>query len=455
MAAPTYAVIGAGPMGLACARNLQRAGLDFVGLELHADVGGLWDIDNPHSTMYDSAHLISSRRMTEFAEFPMRESVAAYPHHREVHDYLSAYADHFDLRRHYEFGTRVLEATPDGNGWRLVTEHDGVRAERWFDGLLVASGTLHTPHLPELPGDFAGEVLHSADYRSAEVFEGKRVLVVGCGNSGADIAVDAVHRAERVDLSVRRGYHFLPKFIAGRPVDTLGGRLRLPRGLKQRVDAALIRAAAGRPSDFGLPDPDYRLYESHPVVNSLVLHHLGHGDITARRDIAAIDGHTVRFGDGEQGDYDLILLATGYELDYPFLDRSLLNWPDDADAPRLYLNVFHPERDNLFMMGMVEAAGLGWEGRNQQARLVAGYLRHRRAGSAAAAAFDQVRRMRAAERVDGGYDYLRLARMAYYVNKTAYLGAIDRHLVDLDPDGAPYPPSGAPSSLRAPAAAAT
>ena len=102
-----YAVIGAGPMGLATARNLQKQNLPFVGYELHDDVGGLWDIDNPHSTMYESAHLISSKRMTEFREFPMDDRVATYPHHREMKRYFHQYAEHFDLRRHYRFGTRV------------------------------------------------------------------------------------------------------------------------------------------------------------------------------------------------------------------------------------------------------------------------------------------------------------------------------------------------------------
>ncbi|ANH37793.1 putative oxidoreductase CzcO [Nocardioides dokdonensis FR1436] len=433
-----YAVIGAGPMGLACVRNLARAGLPVTGIELHTDVGGLWDIENPHSTMYDSAHLISSRHMTEFAEHPMDDAGAAYPHHREVRDYLAGYADRFDLRRHYELGTRVVSARPHAHGWELVTEHDGAQRTRVFEGLLVASGTLHTPRVPGLPGEFTGTVLHSSQYRSPSAFTDQRVLVVGCGNSGADIAVDAVHHARSVDLSVRRGYHFLPKFVAGRPIDTLGGKLRLPRAVKQRVDAALIRALVGRPSDYGLPDPDYRLYESHPVVNSLVLHHLGHGDITARRDIAAIEGRRVTFGDGESAEYDVLLLATGYELDYPFLDRSDLAWPADADAPQLYLNVFHPERDDLFVMGMVEATGLGWEGRNQQALLVARYLAHRRAGTGATAALDRARRERSREREDGGYHYLPLARMAYYVDKQTYLDALSAHLEELpaDPVGA-------------------
>ncbi|NLC00835.1 Predicted flavoprotein CzcO associated with the cation diffusion facilitator CzcD [Halopseudomonas formosensis] len=427
-----YAIIGAGPMGLASARNLQKLGIPFIGFEQHSDVGGLWDIDNPHSTMYDSAHLISSKRMTEFAEFPMDDSVAPYPHHSEMRRYFHDYASHFQLRRHYEFNTRVIELTPDGDGWMLLSERDGVQQRRRFDGVLIANGTLHKPNIPGLPGQFSGELMHSADYRSPEVFKGKRVLLVGCGNSGADIAVDAVHHAASVDISLRRGYYFLPKFVRGRPIDTLGGKRRLPRPLKQRIDAAMIRMILGKPSDYGLPDPDYRMYESHPVVNSLILHHLGHGDITPRRDIAAIDGHRVRFADGASAEYDLILQATGYQLDYPFIERRHLNWPESEDAPQLYMNIFHPQYDNLFMMGMIEATGLGWEGRNQQARLVALYLHHRQAGSQAVAALDQARQNRAGERLDGGYRYIKLARMAYYVNKEVYLAALHRHIAELE-----------------------
>lgn len=427
-----YAIIGAGPMGLASARNLQKLGIPFIGFEQHSDVGGLWDIDNPHSTMYESAHLISSKRMTEFAEFPMDDSVAPYPHHSEMRRYFHDYASHFQLRRHYEFNTRVIELTPDGDGWMLLSERDGVQQRRRFDGVLIANGTLHKPNIPGLPGQFSGELMHSADYRSPEVFKGKRVLLVGCGNSGADIAVDAVHHAASVDISLRRGYYFLPKFVRGRPIDTLGGKRRLPRPLKQRIDAAMIRMILGKPSDYGLPDPDYRMYESHPVVNSLILHHLGHGDITPRRDIAAIDGHRVRFADGASAEYDLILQATGYQLDYPFIERRHLNWPESEDAPQLYMNIFHPQYDNLFMMGMIEATGLGWEGRNQQARLVALYLHHRQAGSQAVAALDQARQNRAGERLDGGYRYIKLARMAYYVNKEVYLAALHRHIAELE-----------------------
>lgn len=422
-----YAIIGAGPMGLCTARHLKKQGIDFVGFELHSDVGGLWDIDNPHSTMYHSAHLISSKGTTEFSEFPMRANVAPYPHHSEMRRYFRDYAGHFRLYEHYQFDTRVVKLERLTQGWRLTSERGGEQREWHFEGVLIANGTLHTPNLAQLPGDFQGELLHSSAYKRADIFADKRVLVVGCGNSACDIAVDAVHRAASVDLSVRRGYYFLPKFILGKPTDTFGGAIRLPRRLKQTIDGLLVRALVGKPSQYGLPDPDYRLYESHPVMNSLVLHHIGHGDIRPHGDIRAVSGHCVTFANGEQAEYDLILMATGYRLDYPFIARSELNWPEDAGAPQLYLNVFHPEHDDLFMLGMVEASGLGWQGRDEQAELVALYIRQLQAGSPAAQALRRTIRAQAGQRLDGGYQYLQLERMAYYVHKDSYRRRIAEH----------------------------
>lgn len=422
-----YAIIGAGPMGLCTARHLKKQGIDFVGFELHSDVGGLWDIDNPHSTMYHSAHLISSKGTTEFSEFPMRANVAPYPHHSEMRRYFRDYAGHFRLYEHYQFDTRVVKLERLAQGWRLTSERGGEQREWHFEGVLIANGTLHTPNLAQLPGDFQGELLHSSAYKRADIFADKRVLVLGCGNSACDIAVDAVHRAASVDLSVRRGYYFLPKFILGKPTDTFGGAIRLPRRLKQTIDGLLVRALVGKPSQYGLPDPDYGLYESHPVMNSLVLHHIGHGDIRPRGDIRAVSGHCVTFANGEQAEYDLILMATGYRLDYPFIARSELNWPEDAGAPQLYLNVFHPEHDDLFMLGMVEASGLGWQGRDEQAELVALYIRQLQAGSPAAQALRRTIRTQACQRLDGGYQYLQLERMAYYVHKDSYRRRIAEH----------------------------
>lgn len=426
---PTHeqiALIGAGPSGLAGARNLRKLGIAFQGFEAHGDVGGLWDIDNPRSTVYHSAHLISSKKTTEFTEFPMPDAVADYPSHRELHRYFRAFADRFDLRRHFRFGTRVLRVEPVSDApdtrWRVSVDAGEGRTETGeYLGVVIANGTLAEPKRPVFEGRFDGELLHTCDYRHPEIFKGKRVLVVGAGNSGCDIAVDAVHYADSVDLSVRRGYYFVPKYVFGKPADTLGGKLALPPRLKQAIDATVLKWFTGDPVRFGFPKPDYRMYESHPVVNSLVLHHVGHGDIGVRADIARLDGRTVHFRDGSARDYDLILTATGYALHYPFIDRAHLNW--QGMAPRLHLNIFAPRFETLAVLGMIEASGIGWQGRYEQAELVARYLHARAANPPAAAA------LRAAVQgpppdLSGGFRYLQLERMAYYVHKDTYRRAV-------------------------------
>ena len=420
------ALIGAGPMGLACARVLGQQGLAFQGFELHSDVGGLWDIEGPRSTMYASAHLISSKTRTQFRDFPMDPQVADYPSHRVLKAYFRAFADRFDLRRHFRFGAEVLRCEPEPQGgWRVVWRAAGEEHEGRFSAVMIANGTLSEPNLPRFPGTFTGELIHSAQYRHPDQLRGKRVLVVGGGNSGCDIAVDAVHHATSADLSLRRGYHFVPKYLFGRPADTIGGAIRLPMALKRRIDGAILRWFTGDPQRLGFPAPDHKLYESHPVVNSLAIFHAGHGDITLRPDLARFDGAGAQFTDGSRADYDLVIAATGYRLHYPFIDRDLLNW--QGAAPHLFLNCLHPARDDLFVMGMVEATGLGWQGRHDQAELVARYIRGLREGHPAAAA---IRAEKAAgyDRVTGGLHYVDLPRMAYYVERHAYLAEISKRI---------------------------
>lgn len=422
-----YALIGAGPMGLAAAKTLIEQNIDFQGFELHSDVGGLWDIDGPKSTMYETAHLISSKKMTEFSDFPMEESVAEYPSHHALKGYFRAFADYYGIREKYLFGVEVISARPlgePGEGWRLVwREPDGSEHEGEFAGVLIANGTLSEPNMPEFEGSFAGELMHSSGYRDPTIFAGKRVLIIGAGNSGCDIAVDAIHHGASCDLSMRRGYYFVPKYIFGRPADTMGGAIKLPMWLKRRIDGTILKWFAGDPSKYGFPKPDYALYESHPVVNSLILFHAGHGDVTIRPDVARFDGNTVHFRDGSQADYDLVLAATGYKLHYPFIDRELLNWK--GDAPHLFLNCMHPDRDDLFVLGMVEASGLGWQGRHEQAELVALYIAGLRDGSAAAKAL-KGEKAAGFERATGGMNYIDLPRMAYYVDKATYRTAVTR-----------------------------
>ncbi len=419
-----YAIIGGGPSGLSGAKNLKDQGIPFDAYEAAEDLGGLWNIKNKNSTVYESAHLISSKRMTEFDDFPMKDEVADYPHHSDLLEYFKDYATHFGLYEHYNFNTKVIKLEPQNDLWSLTTE---LGETKLYKGIIIANGCLSHPNIPNIPGKFEGEFLHSNAYKNPSIFEGKKVLVIGAGNSGCDIIVDAVHRANHVDMSVRRGYHFVPKYIFGKPADTIGGAFTLPRFLKQKIDKWLLNTFfVINPQRLGFPDPDHKLYESHPIVNTLVLYHLGHGDIRIKKDVVSFNGKNVEFKDGSSEEYDMVLCATGYQLNYPFIDKKHLNWGEEK-SPQLYLNIFTPHHTNLFVLGMVEATGLGWEGRNKQAILVSKFIVEQNKQSNKAQNVIQKFTSNSLD-LKGGFKYMDIDRMAYYVHKDTYLKQIKKHI---------------------------
>ena len=428
-----YAIVGAGPSGLAGARNLSKRGIDFDGFEAAGEAGGLWNIDNPRSTMYESAHLISSKTTTEFTEFPMPEGTPDYPGHKVLRKYFTEFAHKFDLLTYFRFNTEVTAIERVAEGWKVSWQGGnggGATGSAIYAGVILANGTLAEPSIPTFAGTFDGEILHSSQYKSAEIFRGKRVLIIGAGNSGCDIAVDAVHHATSIDMSVRRGYYFVPRYMLGKPTDTLNQGRPLPARIKQFIDTRALKLFTGDPVKFGFPKPNYRIYESHPIVNTLVLQHLGQGDLQIRPDVDRFDGHTVHFSDGTSGEYDLIMLATGYVLDYPFIDRRHLNWT--GMAPKLFLNMFGTDAgstgfNGIYVLGMVEASGLGWQGRYEQAELLARYLA---ADKEAQHAFEATAAKPWPD-LTGGYHYLALERMSFYVNKDAYRGEVKKNIRSL------------------------
>jgi len=379
MAEPRIAIIGAGPSGLACAKNLLQVGLrNFVVYERNAEVGGNWlySPEPSHSSAYETLHAITSKAMSGYADFPMPDDYPDYPSHAQLLEYFRAYARRFGLYPYIRFRTEVRRAAPTADGrWELALS-DGTQ-ER-FDHLLVANGHHWDPRWPDLEGTFDGLLLHSHFYKNHEPFRGKRVLVIGAGNSGCDIAVDVSRVARFTAISMRRGYHIIPKFtLGGLPADVVYARLQwIPRPLRQRLIHWTLWLLVGPVTRYGLPRPDHAVFQTHPIVNSELLYLIRHGRIHPRPHVARLEGRQVRFVDGRVEAYDAVIAATGYRISFPFLDPELVRTFLDPERMevRLYLHIFHPRHRNLFFIGLLQPNGCLWNLSDLQAQLVANYI---------------------------------------------------------------------------------
>lgn len=408
----SWAIVGAGPSGLAMGRAFSLAGIPFAGYERHSDVGGIWDIDNPGTPMYESAHFISSRTLSALAGLPFPEMYPDYPSRVQLLRYLGSYADHFGLRPSFRFGCAVRTARRDGACWRLTLD-DGTEAVH--RGLVLATGSQWLARVPEYPGAWSGEALHSSQYKRTDQFRGKRVLIVGAGNSGCDIACDAVSSAASVSISLRRGYRFVPKHIFGVPADVFARRQpSIPGWLRQRIFDRLIDLLVGDVTRYGLPRPDHHVLATHPIMNTQILHHLAHGDLQVRPDIEALAGDRVRFKDGAVEPFDLIVWATGYKVSFPVLAEGEVVFRRDNE-PDLFLNVFPRGRHDLALLGVIETDGGAWPLISLQAEAVA-----------AAAQVPEPRRLalqallQASPSLTGGIDHIDTPRHRYYLDWASY-----------------------------------
>src|SRR5262245_24625278 len=272
------------------------------------------------SSAFRSLHINTSRDRMEYSDFPMPRDYPDFPHHKQIARYFDAYVDHFGFRSNIRFETGVTRATRRSDGlWEIHTDRDGIHV---YDALLVANGHHWDPRWPEppFPGSFDGEVLHSHYYIDSNGWTGKRILVLGMGNSAMDIAVEASYVADTVFLAARRGAHVIPKYIFGIPLDQLPTGVGLPFSIRQRMFEGLLKVAVGDMTRYGLPKPDHRLGEAHPTISGRILDRLAHGAITAKPNIERLEGRKVRFTDGSVEEVDVIVYCTGYKVTFPFFD---------------------------------------------------------------------------------------------------------------------------------------
>jgi cation diffusion facilitator CzcD-associated flavoprotein CzcO len=353
--------------GITACQVLQARGIEFDCYESGSQVGGNWRYlnDNDMSSAYKSLHINTSREVMEYRSFPMRHDYPTYPNHVQIAQYFDRFVDYFGFRERIRFSTDVASVVPAaGGGWDVtVRRRDAERSNtRRYHAVLVANGHHWDPRWPEpaVPGadSFRGVQTHSHYYKTFDDYVGKRVLVLGIGNSACDIAVETCKVSERTVLAMRRGAHVVPKYLFGIPTDhlTTSPLAHLPYGRVQRAISQLIlRAARGDVTKYGLPEPDHKLGQAHPTVSDELLVRLGHGDITVKPNIERIDRETVRFVDGTAEQIDIIVYCTGYKITFPFLDEAVIAAPDNEIS--LYHRVVDPAHPGLYFVGLVQPLG--------------------------------------------------------------------------------------------------
>jgi dimethylaniline monooxygenase (N-oxide forming) len=377
---PRVCVIGAGSSGIAVVKALRDRGVPHTCYEKGADLGGNWLFRNSNgmSAAYESLHINTDAKLMEYRDFPMPPGTPDYPSHRVIKAYFDDYADRFGLRESIRFGVEVTRARRRADGaWEIALDSG---ATELFDVLVVANGHHWDPRWPDppYPGEFHGEQIHSHAYltpREPVDFHGKRVLVVGMGNSAMDIACELSRPgiAERLYLSARRGVWILPKYLFGVPMSRLG---MLPHWFPWWIGSALTRLAvtinSGTPWRFGLPRPDHRMLQAHPTISQEIFIRLGSGDILPRPGIARLEGDRVAFTDGRVEAVDAIVWCTGYKLSLPFFDPEFISAPGN-DLP-LWERMVKPGIDNLFFVGLLQPLGAIMPVAEAQGRFIGDHL---------------------------------------------------------------------------------
>jgi dimethylaniline monooxygenase (N-oxide forming) len=350
------AVIGAGSSGLAVVKALREHDVTVDCVERGSDVGGLWryENDNGLSGAYASLRTNASRLRMQYPSFPMPASYGDFPHHSEMAAYLDAYADAFALRPLIRFGTAVERVEPASDGRWWITSDDGSR--RGYRAVVVATGLHWSPRIPTYPGSFDGTVNHSHEYRMPDRCAGRRVLIVGAGNSAAEIAVEVSSIAERTFICLRRGVHVIPRWIGGGPYDSgdVSPRNRLPWRLLNVVFGRRVVGELG-PLPASWPLPAHRVLEGIPIISSDILPAVRRGEVVVKPEIERLSGERVRFADGSEERIDEIVYATGYRISLPFLSASLVS-VYGRDFP-LYRRIAATDVAGLYFAGFVDAPG--------------------------------------------------------------------------------------------------
>ncbi|XP_058516951.1 flavin-containing monooxygenase 3 [Ochotona princeps] len=385
------AVIGAGVSGLASIRSCLEEGLEPTCFEMSDDIGGLWKFsehaEDGRASIYQSVFTNSSKEMMCFPDFPYPDDFPNFMHNSKLQEYITAFAREKNLLKYIQFKTLVssINKHPDFSKtgqWCVTTERDGRKESAVFDAVMICSGHHVYPNLPKdsFPGlkNFKGKCFHSRDYKEPGIFKGKRVLVVGLGNSGCDIATELSHTVEKVTISSRSGSWVMSRvWDDGYPWDMVF-ITRFQTFLKNSLPTAISDWWYTRQMNARFKHENYslmplnRTLRKEPVFNDELPARILCGTVSIKPNVKEFTETSAIFEDGTVFEaIDSVIFATGYGYAYPFLDDSVIKSANNKVT--LFKGIFPPllEKSTLAVIGLVQSLGATIPTTDLQARWAA------------------------------------------------------------------------------------
>ncbi|XP_016285406.1 LOW QUALITY PROTEIN: flavin-containing monooxygenase 5-like [Monodelphis domestica] len=375
MTVKKIAIVGAGVSGLGAIKSCLEEGLEPTCFERSFDIGGIWKYEEKSETgkpsIYQSVTTNTSKEMTSYSDYPFPDLFPNFLHNSKIMDYVRMYAKHFDLLKYIHFSSKVISIKKrsdfSSNGqWNVVVETDGKQESYVFDGIMVCSGHYSDPYLPLecFPGikKFTGLYFHSHEYKNPEKFKGKRILVVGIGNTGADVASELSHVAKQVFLSTRRGSWILSRvWDNGKPLDIvlftcfknilkkMLGNSIINRWAENKLNARFDHAT------YGL-QPYHSFLSHQPTFSNDLPGHIIAGRLLVKANVKEFTKTTAVFEDGTEEYIDVVIFATGYTFSFPFLDNNSAVLDSEYS---LFKYVFPPqlEKPTLAFIGIIQTVG--------------------------------------------------------------------------------------------------
>ena len=378
MTASTVLIIGAGPAGLATAGRLRKLGIEFEVIERSDRIADSWQ------GHYDRLCLHTIKRFSGLPHYPIPEDFPNYVPRRQLVEYYLNYARTYSIAPH--FGEEAEKVRRTTTGWETTTTTGKVFQT---EAVVVCTGFNRNPHIPEIPGltDYSGSYQHSSTYKNPEPLTGKQVLVVGMGNSGAEIALDLVEQGVDAHISVRGPVNIVPRDINGRPTQVTAKMLdRLPHWFSDWFSRQIQRVVIGDLSKYGVERPaisprrQLRQLAKTPVLDIGTVSKIKSGALSVRPAVTQINGNTLFFSDGREENYDHIIFATGYHstiTDFIENGESLLNehgHPASPISPESHPDLYFVGFD-AYSSGVLESIY-----RNSR-RVVAHMIQKNRAGA--------------------------------------------------------------------------